>query len=260
MTVIYFAAIGTAPDVVTGDYCDLTVTEAITLGYREGEDGEEIEELGFGGPTVLDSTDLPIRTDDTDKLLGIEDAANDLLAAHGWRTVSNWELADNAAYAQVERTDDDTRSAYYEIEISDESEIWQTEHDDARGVETLDDDTYLADAARLILDNRIADLTADDALPAYMRVRVWHTQDDARAGYAPLAEAEHTPVDAAVTAVRAATRAMEEGQARLAADRARAVARLVDVAGSQSAAARALGISQPTINEILRRASRTDAD
>lgn len=101
----YYAAIGTASDVVTGDHCDLTVTEAITLGYREGEDGQEIEELGFGGTTVLDSVDLPIRTDDTAKLGAIEEAAAELLDANGWRVIGGWEIADNAAYARVERTD-----------------------------------------------------------------------------------------------------------------------------------------------------------
>lgn len=103
---VFFAAIGTASDVVAGDFCDLTVTEAVVTGYREGEHGEEIEELGFGGATVLDAVELPVRTDDEDSHLKIEQAAADALEANGWRVVGTWELADNAAYAQVEKADD----------------------------------------------------------------------------------------------------------------------------------------------------------
>lgn len=101
----YFAAIGTASDVVPGDFMDLTVTEAVITGYREGENGEEIEMLGFGGPTVLESVDLPVRTDDEDSHMKIEPAAAEALEANGWRLVpgEKWELGDNAAYAQVER-------------------------------------------------------------------------------------------------------------------------------------------------------------
>lgn len=100
---IFFAAIGTASDVVTGDYCDLTVTEAIVCGYHLNEDGTESEDYGFGGNTILDTVDLPVRTDEDDKLGLIEKAAEEILWANGWRVVGGWDSADNAAYAQVER-------------------------------------------------------------------------------------------------------------------------------------------------------------
>jgi len=82
----------------------------------------------------------------------------------------------------------DTSEIHFVIEVSDDGAIWMPEKDEARGTEPTDGETPAA-IAKTILDNRIADLAAEDLTPGHMRVRVWADQEDADAGLAPLAEA-----------------------------------------------------------------------
>lgn len=152
---------------------------------------------------------------------------------------------------------------YYRIEIGDhlDERIWMLEHDDAQGTEHVDDDSTPDDVAREILANRIADLETDNARPAKLAVRVWRTRDDAENGDDPIGEAQHDAYAQALADVDETTRALKaaaDAHTEAAAARARAIRRVVDITGGQSAAARALGISQPTVNAILRRAEKAD--
>lgn len=84
----YIAAVGTASDVVAGDYTDVAVGTA-------DENGNMTSTL------VLDPVETTARTDaDMEE---IQDAADATLEAHGWTRVGAWDIADNALYATVER-------------------------------------------------------------------------------------------------------------------------------------------------------------
>lgn len=101
----YTAAIGTASDVVSGDYCDVVVVEneSTTVGYREDADGDEVPAYSLTNKVVMAAVDTTVRTDDEDKLFTAGDAADDILRANGWRRISDWGTSDNALYAHVER-------------------------------------------------------------------------------------------------------------------------------------------------------------
>lgn len=86
----YVALVGTAGDVVTGEFCDLGV-----MGY-EGEQGRapftaELEVL------------LSTRIDHPDKLGVVIPDAEAVLREHGWAVTSDWAVADDHLYADVER-------------------------------------------------------------------------------------------------------------------------------------------------------------
>jgi hypothetical protein len=98
----YTAAIGTASNVVFGDHCDVQVAEN-DITYHLGPNDEEVPEHTMSDRLVLDAIDTDIRTDDEDKLSKVGDAADEILAKHGWSRVEGWAIADNALYAQVER-------------------------------------------------------------------------------------------------------------------------------------------------------------
>ena len=102
MAVTYTAAIGTASDVVAGDFCDVMVAENDIVGYREDEDGNEIPEYEMGSNVVMPAQETTVRTDEADPWGRLEAEAVAILAANGWRVVGPWELGDNAAYATVE--------------------------------------------------------------------------------------------------------------------------------------------------------------
>ena len=85
----YVAFVGTAPDVVSGDYCDLAV-----IAYHG--DGKYAASAEFTGETT-------IRTDHPDVLGVIEPDAEAVLLANGWRVTSDWAYAGNSLYADVER-------------------------------------------------------------------------------------------------------------------------------------------------------------
>ncbi|QVJ03084.1 hypothetical protein KGD82_13700 [Nocardiopsis eucommiae] len=84
----YTAAVGTASDVVAGDYTDVSVGENDT-------DGNMTDTL------ALD----PVETDATTDadMEDIEAAADKALEAAGWTRTGPWDVADNALYAPVER-------------------------------------------------------------------------------------------------------------------------------------------------------------
>jgi hypothetical protein len=107
MTITYTAAIGTASDVVLGDFCDVTVVENAFIGYREFEVGGEMalaEEYGMTDKVALDSVETGVRIDDENSLTSAPDSADKILAANGWTRTGDWTTADNALYAPVERT------------------------------------------------------------------------------------------------------------------------------------------------------------
>lgn len=99
----YVAAIITAHDAVTGDYVQLSVTEA-DADTDIDEDGNETVTPIAGTTVVYGPVDTDVRTDDEDKLYKIEAAAEDLLEQAGWDVVADWEITDNALYATVERS------------------------------------------------------------------------------------------------------------------------------------------------------------
>lgn len=90
MTATYTAAIGTTSDVVFGDYCDVMVTKDLPDGT-------------FGTEEVMESTETDVLVDDPEALHLVEDAADRVLEANGWKRTGGWEIADNALYASVER-------------------------------------------------------------------------------------------------------------------------------------------------------------
>jgi hypothetical protein len=103
---IYVAAIGTAPDVVAGEHCDLTVAEQYVFGYRIDDDGQERPITGMGDELVLEPVELPVRVDDDDKGQKAIAYAETELAEWGFTRVGPWVVADNAMYADVEREDE----------------------------------------------------------------------------------------------------------------------------------------------------------
>lgn len=98
----YIAAIGTAGDVVAGSHADLCVAEAEVVGYSRDNEGDETPETVMG--TVITSpVELDVRVDDEDLLHVVEGLADAKLAELGWNRTGEWEIADNALYAPVER-------------------------------------------------------------------------------------------------------------------------------------------------------------
>lgn len=83
--VTYTALIGTSDTVVRADHCDVQVTR----------------EVGIGTADLW--TDLPVRTDDDDKLAKVEAAADEVLTTAGWERVSAWEIETDGYRADVQR-------------------------------------------------------------------------------------------------------------------------------------------------------------
>lgn len=79
----YTALIGTCADTVAGDYCDVEV----------------IKEIGSGDPVF--KADLPVRVDDDDVLVKVEDAADEALEAAGWKRITGWEYEYDGLNATV---------------------------------------------------------------------------------------------------------------------------------------------------------------
>lgn len=101
--ITYTAAITTAASDVTGDFCDVTVIENVIHGYTTDGEGNEVPDYGLSDTLAMRATELPIRTDDDDVLGKVEDAAEAVLTANGWRITGEWDVADNALYASAER-------------------------------------------------------------------------------------------------------------------------------------------------------------
>jgi prevent-host-death family protein len=100
----YTAAIGLASSVVAGDHCDLSIAENDVVGYRDDENGGEVPEYAMGNKVVLDPIETAVRTDDEDVAGKVYAAADEVLAANGWRRTGDWDdAAGDAAYAPVER-------------------------------------------------------------------------------------------------------------------------------------------------------------
>lgn len=85
----YTAAIGTAADVVAGDFCDVSVIVDGTVGLTS---------------EVVMAAETAVRTDHEDVLGIVEADAERVLAENGWRVTGDWSVAYNALYAPVERT------------------------------------------------------------------------------------------------------------------------------------------------------------
>lgn len=85
----YTAAIGTADDVVTGEFCDVSV-------IAEDAEGMLTDKVEFMAETA-------IRTDHEDVLGVVEEDAERVLSENGWQVTGKWSVTDNALYAPVER-------------------------------------------------------------------------------------------------------------------------------------------------------------
>lgn len=118
--------------------------------------------------------------------------ADELTETYG--PLTSIDDVDSDAYWAIVEKHDATRVVHYRIEIGSNADrrIWQLEHDDAHGTAAVGPDA--ATTAQEILDNRVSDLTADDAVPDMIRVRLWRTADDADLGHEPIAEAVHAAV------------------------------------------------------------------
>jgi len=103
-TITYTAAIATASDVVTGDFCDVCVIENEIDGWREDEYSNDVKPVyGMTSRTPMEPVETNIRVDDEDKLSKAADAADEILRANGWNRTDDWSFGDNAMYATVER-------------------------------------------------------------------------------------------------------------------------------------------------------------
>jgi hypothetical protein len=98
----YVAAIGTARDVVEGDFCDVSVIESEDTNTKITDDGAEVPVFELTDRVAMPAQELTIRTDDADRDLKIQPEAERVLSANGWRVVGKWEPSDNACYAGVE--------------------------------------------------------------------------------------------------------------------------------------------------------------
>lgn len=96
----HVACIGTAWDVVPGEYCDLTVAEAVIGGYRTDGDGDEVAEHVMGDKTLY-TAELATRVDDEEGRIGVADEADEALKNAGWVREGEWETSENALYAPV---------------------------------------------------------------------------------------------------------------------------------------------------------------
>lgn len=99
----FTAAIGTASDVVLGDFCDVTVAEDDVISYRFDEDGNEIPLYGMSDRIVMEPIETDVRVDDDESLQKVEAAAREVLEDNGWKVTGTWESGGNALYASVER-------------------------------------------------------------------------------------------------------------------------------------------------------------
>jgi hypothetical protein len=87
----YAAAVGTAPDVVSGEFYTVSVLE--------------VDDQGFLTDTVaMADTPTGVRvTHPPRDWEALEAGAERVLEANGWRTTEGWDASDNAIYADVER-------------------------------------------------------------------------------------------------------------------------------------------------------------
>lgn len=98
----YIAAIATTSDVVAGDLCDVSVIECEEVSVGIDDNGDEILEQQMTNRVAMPSQETTVRTDDADSAAEVEDEAEQILAANGWRVTGKWEPSDNASYATVE--------------------------------------------------------------------------------------------------------------------------------------------------------------
>jgi hypothetical protein len=87
----YTAAIGTSPDVVAGELCQVSVIAGDAPGpARAG-----------GGQPVLSGVPLPVGVDDPDRFRTVGKAAVDALATRGWTIRGSWWAAGSVLYAEA---------------------------------------------------------------------------------------------------------------------------------------------------------------
>ncbi|GAA2103992.1 hypothetical protein [Actinomadura alba] len=90
----YVAAVVITAGILAVAVADVTAT---AQEIADGRDEEEIPE----STVVIETLETTVRADGGSD--GIESAADDLLAANGWRRTGPWEHDDDTAYATVER-------------------------------------------------------------------------------------------------------------------------------------------------------------
>lgn len=98
----YTAALATASAVVFGDFCDVSVVENEVISYRQGSDGYDAPVYGMTSVVAMEAVETTVRTD-ADDLSDAETEADEILAANGWVRTGDWQPADTAYYALVER-------------------------------------------------------------------------------------------------------------------------------------------------------------
>ncbi len=97
----HIAAVGVASDVVSGDFCEVEVWEN-EVKYEIDDRGEYVPVYPADGETVVGPVEtlIPVPAADRGE---IADAADEVLAAHGWRRVEDWSDGQDALHARVER-------------------------------------------------------------------------------------------------------------------------------------------------------------
>lgn len=98
----YIAAIATAADVVAGNFCDVSVIECEEASIGIDDDGNEILEQQMTDRVAMPAQETTVLIDDADSAVKVEDDAERILVANGWRVTGKWEPSDNAIYATVE--------------------------------------------------------------------------------------------------------------------------------------------------------------
>ncbi|BCY10968.1 hypothetical protein [Actinoplanes sp. L3-i22] len=104
MTTTHIATIGTAPDVVAGDHCDLRIFPAGTE-IAGNLDGDETTDVYIISGDQMYVTDLSVEIGGDDEQAMAE--ADQILETRGMTRVGPWEPSDNALYAEVEASIDD---------------------------------------------------------------------------------------------------------------------------------------------------------
>ncbi len=102
MTDLYhIAAVGVTADVCPGGVCDVSVWEN-EIRYEIDDRGEYVPVYPAEGETVVGPVETIIPVPATDRG-EIADAADEVLAAHGWRRIEDWSDGQDAMYARIER-------------------------------------------------------------------------------------------------------------------------------------------------------------
>lgn len=99
----YVATVATSPDAVSGDYIDVSVTEAEPDWNIDNEGNKTCTPM-MGSTVVWGPVETDVHVGDPDNLAKAEQAAERLLGKAGWEAEEAWEVFDNHLQAVVKRS------------------------------------------------------------------------------------------------------------------------------------------------------------